>query len=81
VLRLVGRPFPPSGHAPDQATLHRLPQQGTVPDLQSARLIDRGDRAVSDLLKEKSVAEVGAAVVKWKEEQASWRALRKLLAD
>jgi hypothetical protein len=28
-----------------------------------------------------SVAEVGSAAVKWKEQQANWAALRKLLAD
>jgi len=51
------------------------------PDLQSGRPIDQGGRPRPDLLIEMSVAEVSRAVVKWKERQADWTALRKLLTE
>jgi hypothetical protein len=50
----------------------------TFPDLRSG---SPDGRPRPDLLKEASVVEVTAAAIKWKEEQATWAALRTLLTE
>ena len=57
------------------------PIRDRFPDFRSGSPDDQGGKPRPDLLKEMSVAEVGAAAVKWKEQLANWAALRMLLAD
>jgi hypothetical protein len=77
--RSNGRPFPGPAMRPIKQLCSGCHNADRFADLQSARLINRDDRPWSDLIKEMSIADVGASVVRWKAQEASWKALRKLL--
>lgn len=79
--RQEGRSFPSAGLQPIKQLCSACHTRDRFPDFRSGSPDDRGGKPRPDLLKEMSVPEVAAAAVKWKEEQANWVALRRLLAE
>jgi hypothetical protein len=79
--RQEGRSFPGAAMQPVKQLCSACHTRECFPDLRSGSPDDKGGKPRQDLLKETSVAEVGAAAAKWKEQQANWIALRKLLAE
>jgi hypothetical protein len=79
--RQEGRSFPDASLQPVKQLCSACHTRERFPDLRSGSPDDKGAKPRPDLLEEMSVAAVGAAAVKWKEQQANWIALRKLLAE
>jgi hypothetical protein len=79
--RQEGRSFPDAALQPIKQLCSACHSRERFPDFRSGSPDDQGGKPRPDLLKEMAVAEVGAAAVKWKQQQANWAALRKLLAE
>src|SRR5262249_2717653 len=79
--RQEGRSFPGAALQAIKQLCSACHTRARFPDLGSGSPEDRGGQRRPDLLKELWVGEVAAAAVKWKEEQANWAALRRLLAE
>jgi hypothetical protein len=79
--RQEGRSFPAAAMQSVTQLCSACHTRDRFPDFRSASPDDQGAKPRPDLLKKMAVAEVGAAAVKWKEQQTNWAALRKLLAE
>jgi hypothetical protein len=79
--RQEGRSFPNAAMQPIRQLCSGCHTRERFPDFRSGNPDDKGGKPRPDLVNAMSVADVGAAAVKWKEKQANWAALRKLLAE
>jgi hypothetical protein len=79
--RQEGRSFPNAGMQPIKQMCSACHTRDRFPDFRSGSPEERTDKVRPFRVKEMSVSEVARAAVKWKEEQANWTALRKLLAE
>jgi hypothetical protein len=79
--RQEGRSFPSAALQPIRQLCSACHTRERFPDFRSGSPEDKRGKPHPDLVKQMPVAEVGAAAVKWKEQQANWAALQRLLAE